>query len=152
MDVTVAIGAERDQILVCVVAQPAPRANVVDLKTIGTTAGTGIASRHAPTLRCGVCDKNLASAEVSVVAAGNHSLNSLNLLHEFRFSVDPEAMNKVDRVRRAVSRNYHPRGELRQGNRHKSSLSNSRGICSRRASAPPFQALAQSPAVGSYRV
>lgn len=38
MDVTVAIGAERDQILVCVVAQPATRAEVVDLKTVGTPA------------------------------------------------------------------------------------------------------------------
>ena len=38
MDVTVAIGAERDQILVCVVAQPAKRAEVVDLKTVGTPA------------------------------------------------------------------------------------------------------------------
>ena len=38
MDVTVAISAERDQILVCVVTQPASRANVVDLKTIGTPA------------------------------------------------------------------------------------------------------------------
>jgi hypothetical protein len=36
MDVTVAISAERDQIFVCVVAQPAPRANVVNLKTIRT--------------------------------------------------------------------------------------------------------------------
>jgi len=38
MDVTVAIGAERDQIFACVVTQPAPRAHVVDLKTIGTAA------------------------------------------------------------------------------------------------------------------
>ena len=42
MDVTVAISAERNQIFVCVVAQPAPRANVVDLKAIG--AATGLAS------------------------------------------------------------------------------------------------------------
>jgi len=42
MDVTVAISAERDQIFVCVVTQLAPRANVVDLKTIG--AATGLAS------------------------------------------------------------------------------------------------------------
>jgi hypothetical protein len=42
MDVTVAISAERDQILVCVVPQSASRANVVDLKTIG--AATGLAS------------------------------------------------------------------------------------------------------------
>ena len=42
MDVTVAISAERDQIFVCVITQSAPRANVVDLKTIGTA--TGLAS------------------------------------------------------------------------------------------------------------
>jgi hypothetical protein len=41
MDVTVAIGAERNQILVCVITQSAPRANVVDLKMIG--AATGLA-------------------------------------------------------------------------------------------------------------
>ena len=38
MDVTVAISAERDQIFVCVVTQPASRANVVDLEMIGTAA------------------------------------------------------------------------------------------------------------------
>ena len=38
MGITVAIGAERDQIFVCVVTQPASRANVVDLETIGTPA------------------------------------------------------------------------------------------------------------------
>jgi hypothetical protein len=38
MDAIVAISAERDQILVCVVTQQASRANVVDLKTIGTAA------------------------------------------------------------------------------------------------------------------
>jgi hypothetical protein len=38
MDVTVAISAERNQIFVCVVAQPAPRANVVDLKMIRAAA------------------------------------------------------------------------------------------------------------------
>ena len=75
MDVTVAISAERDQILVCVVTQSASRANVVDLEMIGSSRSTGIASRHAPTLRCGVCDKNLGPAEVSVAAVGNHSLN-----------------------------------------------------------------------------
>jgi hypothetical protein len=42
MDVTVAIGAERNHILVCVITQSAPRANVVDLKMIG--AATGLAS------------------------------------------------------------------------------------------------------------
>ena len=42
MDVTVAISAERDQIVVGVVTQPASRANVVDLKKIG--AATGLAS------------------------------------------------------------------------------------------------------------
>jgi len=42
MDVTVAISAERDKIFVCVITQPTPRANVVDLKTIG--AATGLAS------------------------------------------------------------------------------------------------------------
>jgi hypothetical protein len=41
MDVIVAIGAERNQILVCVITQSAPRANVVDLKMIG--AATGLA-------------------------------------------------------------------------------------------------------------
>ena len=80
-----AISAERDQIFVCVVTQPAARANVVDLETIGTYRSTGIASRHAPTLRCGVCDKNPGPAEVSVVAVGNHSLNFPHLLHEFHF-------------------------------------------------------------------
>ena len=39
MDVAVAISAERDQIFVCVVTQPASRANVVDLETIRTAAG-----------------------------------------------------------------------------------------------------------------
>ena len=38
MDVAVAISAERDQIFVSVVAEPAPRAHVVDLKSIGTAA------------------------------------------------------------------------------------------------------------------
>jgi hypothetical protein len=38
MDVTVAISAERDQIFVCIVAQQASRAHVVDLETIGTAA------------------------------------------------------------------------------------------------------------------
>jgi hypothetical protein len=38
VDVTVAISAERDQIFVCVITQPAPRANVVHLKTIRTPA------------------------------------------------------------------------------------------------------------------
>jgi hypothetical protein len=38
MDVTVAISAECDQILAYVTTQSAPRANVVDLKTIGTAA------------------------------------------------------------------------------------------------------------------
>jgi hypothetical protein len=34
----VAIGAERDQIFVFVITQPASEANVMDLKTIGTPA------------------------------------------------------------------------------------------------------------------
>jgi hypothetical protein len=38
MDVTVAISAERDQIFVFVITQPASEANVMDLKTIGTPA------------------------------------------------------------------------------------------------------------------
>jgi len=38
MDVTVAISTERDQIFVCVVTQPASRAHVVDLETIGSAA------------------------------------------------------------------------------------------------------------------
>ena len=38
MDITVAIGTERDQVFVCVVTQMAPRAEVVDLKTIGSPA------------------------------------------------------------------------------------------------------------------
>ena len=38
MDVTLAISAKRDQIFVYVVTQPAARARVVDLKTIGTAA------------------------------------------------------------------------------------------------------------------
>ena len=38
MDVTVAIGAKRDQIFVCVVTQSASRANVVDLEVIGSPA------------------------------------------------------------------------------------------------------------------
>jgi len=36
MDVSVAISAERDQIFVFVITQSPPRANVVDLETIGT--------------------------------------------------------------------------------------------------------------------
>jgi hypothetical protein len=38
MDVTVAISTKRDQIFVCVVTQLAPRAEVVNLETIRTTA------------------------------------------------------------------------------------------------------------------
>jgi hypothetical protein len=38
MDVTVAISAERDQIFVFVITQPASEANMMDLKTIGTPA------------------------------------------------------------------------------------------------------------------
>ena len=38
MDATVAISAERDQIFVCVVTQPASRVDVVHLETIGTPA------------------------------------------------------------------------------------------------------------------
>jgi hypothetical protein len=38
MGVTVAIGTERDQIFVCIVTQPASRANVMDLETIGDPA------------------------------------------------------------------------------------------------------------------
>jgi hypothetical protein len=38
VDVIVAISTKRDQIFVCVVTQSASRANVVDLKTIGTAA------------------------------------------------------------------------------------------------------------------
>jgi hypothetical protein len=34
----VTVSAERDQIFVCVVTQPASRANVMDLETIGTAA------------------------------------------------------------------------------------------------------------------
>ena len=49
MDVTVAISAERDQIFVLVVTQPASEANVVDLKTIGTAtilASPAVAPQH----------------------------------------------------------------------------------------------------------
>jgi hypothetical protein len=38
MDVSVAISAERDQIFICVVAQPASRVDVVDLKMMGSPA------------------------------------------------------------------------------------------------------------------
>jgi hypothetical protein len=38
MGITVAISAERYQIFICVVTQSASRANVVDLKTIGSPA------------------------------------------------------------------------------------------------------------------
>jgi hypothetical protein len=38
MGVTVAISTERDQVFVSVVTQSASRANVMDLKTIGTAA------------------------------------------------------------------------------------------------------------------
>jgi hypothetical protein len=38
MGITVAISAERDQVFVNVITQPAPRANMVDLETIGTAA------------------------------------------------------------------------------------------------------------------
>jgi hypothetical protein len=38
MGITVAISAEGDQVFICVVTQPASRANVVHLKTIGTPA------------------------------------------------------------------------------------------------------------------
>jgi hypothetical protein len=49
MDVSVAISAERDQILVFVITQSAPRANVVDLETIGTAtilASPAVAPQH----------------------------------------------------------------------------------------------------------
>ncbi len=42
MGITVAISAERDQVFVSVITQSASRANVVDLKTIGTA--TALAS------------------------------------------------------------------------------------------------------------
>src|ERR1700740_2470355 len=116
MDVTVAIGAERDQIFVYVVTQPASRAHVVNLETIGTAA-------------------ILASPAVTLQHFGAEFAIGIWVEANSRSS-DLEAMSRVDQVRRAASRNYHPRGELRQGNRHKSSLSNSRAICSRRASAP----------------
>ena len=74
-----AISAERDQIFVCVVTQSASRANVVDLKTIGAAAGTGIASRRAPTLRCGVCDKNLGPAEASVAVVENQLIETFSI-------------------------------------------------------------------------
>jgi len=38
VDVVVAVSAERDQIFICVVTQPASRVDVVDLKTIGSPA------------------------------------------------------------------------------------------------------------------
>jgi hypothetical protein len=38
VDVAMAISAEGDQIFICVVTQPASRVDVVNLKTIGTTA------------------------------------------------------------------------------------------------------------------
>ena len=85
MGITVAISAERDQIFVCVVTQSASRANVVDLKVIGNCRSTGIASRHAPTLRCGVCDKNPGRAEASVAVVEDQPLDSLHLLHELHF-------------------------------------------------------------------
>ena len=72
MDVAVAISTERDQIPVRVVTQQAPRANVVDLETIGTAA---VLASPA----------GLGSAEVSVVVAGRRSLCVLHLLEEFHF-------------------------------------------------------------------
>ena len=42
VDVVVAVSAERDQIFICVVTQPASRVNVVNLKTIRAT--TALAS------------------------------------------------------------------------------------------------------------
>ena len=42
MDVVVAVSAERDQIFICVVTQPASRVDVVNLKTIRAT--TALAS------------------------------------------------------------------------------------------------------------
>jgi len=38
VDLTMAISAQRDQIFVFVITQPASEANVMDLKTIGTPA------------------------------------------------------------------------------------------------------------------
>jgi hypothetical protein len=62
VDVAVAISTERDQIFVCVVTQPAPRAHVVDLETIGTAA---VLASPAVTLQhflfCGFCGANARS-------------------------------------------------------------------------------------------
>jgi hypothetical protein len=38
MGITVAISAERDQVFVCVVSEPASRAHMVNLQSIGTAA------------------------------------------------------------------------------------------------------------------
>jgi hypothetical protein len=49
MDVTVAISTERDEVFVCVVTQPASRANVVHLETIGgpaVLASPAVALQH----------------------------------------------------------------------------------------------------------
>jgi hypothetical protein len=72
MDITVAISAERDQIFVCVVTQPASRVDVVDLETIGTAA---VLVSPAVTLRRFGAEFAIRSgpAEVSLVPVVNHS-------------------------------------------------------------------------------
>jgi len=85
VDVIVAISTERDQIFFCVVTQEASRAHVVDLETIGTPA---VLASPAVTLQhfgVELAISILGSAEVSVVAVGNHSLDFPHLLHEFCF-------------------------------------------------------------------
>ena len=86
MDITVAIGTERDQIFVGVVTQPAPRAEVVDLETIGTAA---VLASPAVTLQKG--------PSRSLGRRGWKLLIELSpLAARIPISVDPEATNKVD--------------------------------------------------------
>ena len=46
---------------------------------------TGITNRHVATLRFEVCYKNPGPAEASVAVVEDQPLDSLHLLHEFRF-------------------------------------------------------------------
>ena len=79
-----AISTKRDQIFVCVVAQPASRVYVVDLEVIGSPAvlaSPSITFQHFDAKFA----KNLRRVEVPVAVVGNHSLNFHHLLREFHF-------------------------------------------------------------------
>jgi hypothetical protein len=95
MDVTVAISAERDQIFVFVITQPASEANVMDLKAIGTPArlaSPAVTLQHSGAefaIRIWVQPKPRSPwSEIT------HWTSPFAA--RIRFSVDTEAGNRVD--------------------------------------------------------